>query len=505
MTTASDPAAFFEAVRNALGSDALNLSDETLHRYGENHLPTGDKRPLAVVYPGSAADVQAIVAAANAHGIVLYPISTGQNQGLGLRSAVAAGQVVVDLGRRMNRIVDIDEALAYAVIEPGVTYQQLYDELGVRGHKLMLDTTSGPPAGGVLGNTMDGGAGYTPYFDHFYMACGLEVVLGNGELLRTGDGALPGSSAWHTSKYSIGPRLDGLFVQSNFGITTRMGVWLMPRPPAMRSFFFAFPEDDDLETIIDLCRPLKMSNAVPTLFKVANDIYAFGTECEHPEYARTGGTEALSESARRELQARYGTGAWLVSGAFYGASEAAIAPFIERAKAHFMAGGKATYIDHDSAEANPMLRIHIDSFRGVPTADELKLLSWRPGGGLIWFLPGTPMTGAVANEHQRLARGIYERFGFEYICEYVCGARFARGLHVLVYNREDEAETRRADDCYRALADGFAAAGISVGRAATGYQSLHLGHLSPAFTRTCAAIKQALDPNGVIAAGKYAL
>lgn len=503
MTNETALAAFFDELEHALGAEAVNRTRETLERYGENHLPTGDRRPAGVVLPGSTADIERIVAAANTHGVVLYPISTGQNQGLGLRSAVEPGQVVVDLGRRMNRILELDEALAYAVIEPGVTYQQLYDELGNRGHKLMLDTTSGPPQGGVLGNTMDGGAGYTPYFDHFYMSCGLEVVLGNGAVLRTGDGALPGSRAWHVSKYSVGPRLDGLFVQSNYGITTQMGVWLMPRPPALRAFFFAFPDDDDLETIIDLCRPLKLSNAVPTLFKVTNDIYAFGTECTHPEYAATGGRETLSDAARRALQDRYGTGAWLVSGAFYGASEAALEPWIERVKAHFAASGKATYIDHDTAEANPMLRIHVDSFRGVPTADELKLLSWRPGGGLIWFLPGTPMEGRVANAHQRLARQVCTEHGLEYICEYVCGARFARGLHVVIYNREDEAETARADACYRALAAAFAAEGYSVGRAATGYHALHMGQLSEAFRDACRGIKAALDPNGVIAAGKY--
>jgi 4-cresol dehydrogenase (hydroxylating) len=78
---------------------------------------------------------------------------------------------------------------------------------------------------------------------------------------------------WHTSKYSFGLILDGLFAQSNFGIVTRMGVWLLPRPPAVQSFHFVFPDDDDLEEIIELARPMKMSNFVPSLFRVANDLY----------------------------------------------------------------------------------------------------------------------------------------------------------------------------------------------------------------------------------------
>ena len=56
-----------------------------------------------------------------------------------------------------------------------------------------MDSTSGPPEGGIVGNTLDKGAGYTPYFDHFGMSCGLEVALGDGRILRTVDGAFPGA------------------------------------------------------------------------------------------------------------------------------------------------------------------------------------------------------------------------------------------------------------------------------------------------------------------------
>ena len=50
--------------------------------------------------------------------------------GIGLRSPIRPGHIIVDLGARMNRILEIDETLCFAAIEPGVTYQQMYDELG---------------------------------------------------------------------------------------------------------------------------------------------------------------------------------------------------------------------------------------------------------------------------------------------------------------------------------------------------------------------------------------
>ncbi|MDO9410986.1 MAG: FAD-binding oxidoreductase [Pseudolabrys sp.] len=499
--------AFFNAVTAALGPEAVNRSEETLTRYGENTMPGGDKRPAGVVYPTSTADVQVIVRAANVHKVPLYPVSTGNNIGLGSRSANSAGQVVVDLGHKMNRILEIDERLAFCVIEPGVSYQTMHDELVRRGDKLMVDVTSGPPQGGMIGNALDKGAGYTPYFDHFGSACGMEVVLGNGEILRTGDGSLDQEtlSNWHTSKYSFGPILDGLFAQSNFGIVTKMGLWLSPKPPVVQSFHFAFPEDDDLEEIIELIRPMKMSNYVPTLFRVANDVYLCGTEGESPEYRASNGKKSFSDEGRRALRDSVGLGAWTVSGAFYGPNAAAVEPMIQRVRDHFGRSGKARYIPHEEAAKIAPLEVAINAFSGRPSLGELGLLKWRPGGGNTWFLPGTPMDGKVANEFQKVCRKIYEDHGMDYMVMNVCSARFARGLHVMTFNREDEDERKRADQCYLKMADELAKRGVFVGRAPVDYHDKHFGQTMPAFQQACNAIKQALDPNGIIAPGRYGM
>jgi len=506
---------FFSEVEKVLGVEAVNRSPETLRRYAENTMAGEDREPAGVVYPGSTPDVQTIVKAANRHAVALYPLSTGNNIGLGSRCPSRAGQVVLDLGFRMNRILQVEERLGYAVVEPGVSYQSMYDELVRLGNKLMLDTTSGPPQGGMLGNALDKGAGYTPYFDHFGFSCGLEVVLGNGDVLRTGDGALDHEQLvnWHTSKYSFGPILDGIFTQSNYGIVTRMGVWLQPRPPAIRSFHFAFPEDDDLEEAIELCRPMKLSNFVPTLFRLSNDIYLCGSDeqfyhgfgGESPEYRLNAGKRSISDEGRRALRIKHGVGSWTVSGAFYGASAAALEPQLARVREHFCRSGRARYIDHEEAMKIPSLRVAIDAFSGIPTVGELGLLKWRPGGGCLWFLPGTPMDGKLANEFQRVCRGIYEEHGHDYTVMNVCGARFARILHLIIFNREEDEERRRADACYRSMADAISRRGVFVGRAPLDYHDLHMGQAMPSFLRACSSIKRALDPNSVIAPGKYGI
>ena len=84
-------AAVFDALRRALGSHAVDTSEETLVRYGRNLLPGGDRRPAGVVFPASTAEVQALVRIANDHRAPLYSVSTGENRGLGLRARSSPG------------------------------------------------------------------------------------------------------------------------------------------------------------------------------------------------------------------------------------------------------------------------------------------------------------------------------------------------------------------------------------------------------------------------------
>lgn len=500
-------AAFVSEIQQTLGENAITLADAAIDRYGEHTLPAPDIPPGAIAYPRSTEDVQKLVQAANRHRVPLFPISGGQNIGLGTKAPVRSGQVVVDLGRHMNRVITVNDDLGYCVIEPGVTFQSMYDELQRRQSRLMMSPTAGPPQGSVLGNALDKGGGGGANADHFGNVCGMEIVLGNGEIIRTGDGGLLADEHlnWHVSKYSFGPALDGLFTQSNFGIVTRMGVWMSPRPPHIETFFFTFQDDDDLGEIVDLIRPLKQSGFVPTQIRATNDLYLISTAAQHPEYAQTGGKCQISDEARRELQRQFGLGSWTVSGALFGANQAAVQPQLERIRAHFTRSGKGRYIPPEEAETISPLHIGYLNYNGIPGEGELRMLSWRPGGGTSWFLPGTPMIGQVANDFQKLSRAICRDHGLEYMVSNVCGPRFARGVHTLIFNRQNPEEAARADACYRAMSDAFAKRGVFVGRAPTLYQQFHQDQRMPAIVEACNAIKRALDPNGVIAPGKYGI
>ena len=179
--------------------------------------------------------MQAVVRVANKYKIPLYAISTGKNFAYGGPSPNVRGSVTVDL-KRMNRVLEVDEKQGYALVEPGVSYFDLYRHLQDNKIRLWPDVPD-PGWGSVMGNALDRGAGYTSfqYRNHFDAHCGMEVVLGTGDIVRTGMGALPGNNTWQLFKYGFGPYVDGMFTQSNFGVVTKMGIWLMPEPPGPRN------------------------------------------------------------------------------------------------------------------------------------------------------------------------------------------------------------------------------------------------------------------------------
>lgn len=118
----------------------------------------------AVIAPRKVTEVQAIVRLCNEFEIPLWTFSIGRNLGYGGAAPRVAGSVGLDMGRHLNKVIEVNEEGAYALVEPGVTFFDLYQYLvdNKLDDKLWIDT---PDLGGgsVLGNTVDRGVGYTPY------------------------------------------------------------------------------------------------------------------------------------------------------------------------------------------------------------------------------------------------------------------------------------------------------------------------------------------------------
>jgi hypothetical protein len=116
-----------QAWQALLGADAVLRAADVLQRYGRTTLPQAPA-PVAILCPTDPAQVLPILKVAATRRIPLYPISRGKDWGWGNACPTTPGQVILDLSA-LDRILEINEELGYAVIQPGVTQGQLVDEL----------------------------------------------------------------------------------------------------------------------------------------------------------------------------------------------------------------------------------------------------------------------------------------------------------------------------------------------------------------------------------------
>jgi len=492
---------FARAIREftrIVGDRNVSVTPAELVPYAHDVIMVPPIWPSAVVRPGSVAEVQRVVRVANTLRIPLWPLSTGKNIAYGRMMAVDPGNVILDLGR-MNRILEVNEKLAYAVVEPGVTYAQLYKHLRDHHLPLWLDPPATAPAAGPLGNTVERGVGYTPYGEHFLFSCGMEIVLADGRLLRTGSGALPGSRTWHIFKWGFGPYLDGLFTASNYGIVTKLGIWLMPEPPAYQPILMTLPEETDIVAVMDFLRPLKITHTLPSAVVVAHALLALAAEAEYPRHLTGGGTRPVPEDWIREEARRRMLGVWNVAGCVYGsaATVAEVAGAVRRKVRAELP--QATLLDAEEARQSPYWDHKVRNMTGVPSMIEYGRLSWR-GGGNAFVAPVVPLFGEEARRHMEIARPIFRKHGFDYIGEFIAATRDQHHVMMLLHKQPDEMP--QAMRCYRDLTDAFCDEGYLPYRTNVAFMEHTMSRLDPVFRDVCIRIKRALDPNGILAPGK---
>jgi 4-cresol dehydrogenase (hydroxylating) len=507
-----------------LSRDAASLSGASTATF-----PTA-ARVDAILRPGSRDEVCECVRVANRHRVALYPISSGKNWGYGSRVPVQDG-VLIDLGR-LNRILDFDEELAYVTIEPGVTQGQLHQFLRDRQSRLWMDATGASPDCSIIGNTMERGFGHTPMGDHCANACGLEVVLPTGDVIETGFARFAAAKTGALSRWGVGPSLDGLFAQSNFGIVTRMTVWLMPAPECFQAFFFSCSNDRGLAAIIDALRPLRMSGTLRSVSHIGNDFKVLSATSQYPWNTDT--QTPLGHAAVKEVRRQQGFGAWNGSGGLYGTRaqvrearkqvRRALKGKVDRLRfvddrMFAVMGRFATPFRFLTGwDIRRMLKVMAPVYnlmKGIPTDATLASAYWRKKGqpperpnpdrdgcGLLWCSPVVPNTGQHATEVTDLATDLLQSHGFEpQISLSLAGERSVICVITISYDRSVAGQDERAMRCYSALTEELIRRGYPPYR--LNVSSMHFFDDHSAYASVIADLKSALDPNRILAPGRY--
>jgi 4-cresol dehydrogenase (hydroxylating) len=83
-------------------------------------------------------------------------------------------------------------------------------------------------------------------------------------------GSIPHSTSWQVFKYAYGPYLDGIFTQSNFGVVTKLGMWLMPKAAGHNTVMVTCEDDDQFGAAVEAIRPLCINGTIPNVGVIAN-------------------------------------------------------------------------------------------------------------------------------------------------------------------------------------------------------------------------------------------
>ena len=504
--TASDFSDALEQFRRAVGRDHV-YTGEQLSSYVDPYSITtqdADHSASAAVAPASTEEVQAVLKIANHFGVPLWPISCGKNHGYGGAAPAMPGTVVLDLNR-MNRILEVNVESGYALLEPGVSYFDLYQHIQERGYKLWLDV---PDAGwgSVVGNALERGVGYTPYGDHFMMQCGMEVVLPSGELVRTGMGAMPGSNAWQLFKYGYGPYLDGMFSQSNFGVVTKMGIWLMPEPPGYRPYMISFEREEDIDEVVEVLRPLKVNSVIQNAATIRSLLLVASINATRSQYHN--GPGPIPDSAARKIMADQDIGMWNFYGALYGPPPVMDTLWTIIRDSFAKIRGARFFTPEERKHDNDVLKHRALTMRGIPRLTEYSLVNWVGSGGHIGFSPVSPIKGDEALKQYRMVRDRLHQYGFDYLSVFAIGWREMHHVIELVFDRSNADEMRRARDCFEMLIREAANAGYGEYRTHIAFMdqiARTYGWNNGAMLKLNQLLKDALDPKGILAPGKQGI
>ncbi len=522
-------------LRIILDSDRVLTSPDQIKRYKED--TTGAVRDIpAVLIPHSTDEVVKIVKVASQYGLPLYPISTGKNWGYGTANPVTSGSIVVDLSM-MKKISDYDPDLGIITLEPGVTQQMLCDFLTTNGNKFITPTTGAGPHVSILGNVMERGYGITPITDHFTSLMNLEAVLPDGAIYHSAIYSNGCTLIDRIFKWGIGPYLDGIFTQGNFGIVTKITIQLAARPEKIGVFIFEMKSEEDLEKAVILIQEtLRELGGITSSINLMNSLRLLSMSAPYPFDQIKKAPEQFIPLLKK-MADDMNFAPWTCLGSFYGKEEVVktatlllkekIYPhtkrliFLSRSQINFLS---KIFEFMPKKFFKPLLtriekmKSSFDILEGIPNTVALPLSyrklpagapqtndfdPARDGCGLLWYAPLVPMKPQIVRKYVEFVHQICAKHQIEPLITLTSVSdRCFDSTVPIIFDPQNSEDATRAKTCYAELLKEGILLGFHPYRSSID-QMKDLVNLDHPFWAMQKTLKQALDPKGIIAPGRY--
>lgn len=497
---------------------------------------TGTSRTIpAVLRPENQEQVAAVLQVAQRWQVAVYPVSTGNNWGYGSANPVEDDCIILDLSR-LDRISGFDPEMGVVTVEPGVTQGALRDFLDHQEGNYLVPVTGAGPTCSILGNALERGYGITPVTDHFAAVTKIEAILPDGTRYQTPLSELGAAEVDGLFKWGLGPYLDGLFSQGNFGVVVNMTIALAPVPETVTAFFFSTKDDAKLEALIPTVRAvLRALGGSVVAINLLNSQRMLSMMTPFPEDKAVNGVLPAREV--ESMANSHGVPAWSGVGAIYASKEVARAArrtlrrllgpvtdrliFINRRKvntvqavARLLPGRLATRVKGMADTLSGALEI----MHGSPNDVALALAYWRSGNlpppgqpknpardgcGLIWFAPLVPIRGDDVRRYINMIERVCPQYGVNpLITLTTVNDRCFDSTVPLLFDRSDADATAKANDCYRALVSAGQQEGFLPYRLNNDAMGI-LNTGDSAFSRLASQLKATVDPNFILAPGRY--